>query len=117
LIQNSLRLWVAARGLEDSWHISGAQFSDGWTDFDTRVPLTPILRYQLETILQLQILKPLESKILNDLEKMLWGSRRETWVTTFLTTFILLHNCDLIVAQHRRLYPIRNAQVGISLKA
>jgi len=117
LIQQTLRLWVGARGLEDSWHISRVQVSNGWTDLGNRVPLTPILRYQVETVLQLQILKPLESKILRDLDKMWLELKGENWTITFLTTFILLHNCDLIMAQHRRPCQIRNAQVRISLKA
>jgi hypothetical protein len=72
------------------------------------IPITPILRYQLETILQLQVLKPLETKVLSRLGIAVFSKKPDDWLLVFLATFILLHLSDSQVAWHNsasRVYP------------
>ncbi|KAN0112346.1 hypothetical protein V8E51_005297 [Hyaloscypha variabilis] len=104
LITNAMRLWMVARSLQDDWRICSPQV----VDHPTHLP--PILRYQLETILQLQIFEPLRRKLVRDLQYVIMSTDMQNWSTVFLSTFILLHNCDLEMARYRGSCPIRHAQ-------
>lgn len=71
------------------------------TDPNYGVSITPILSYQLEAIVQDHILAQKQSKIFRDLNIHYWG-KPGTFIVNFLATFVLLHNCDMILDQQRR---------------
>jgi hypothetical protein len=107
-----MRLWAVARSLQDDWWICSPQVVD-----QPPGHLPPILRYQLETILQLEIFEPLRQELLRDLQYAMNPRNRKNWSPVFLSTFILLHNCDLEMARYRGSCPIRHAQVRHVLNA
>jgi hypothetical protein len=87
LTRQALQLWIGARSLRDDWRIFGPQV------LNTPFHLPPILRYQLETIIQLQILEPLRKQLLSELQKVIL--KDGNWSTLLLTMFILLITATL----------------------
>ncbi|PNY28529.1 Uncharacterized protein TCAP_01549 [Tolypocladium capitatum] len=63
-----------------------------------RIPLPPAVSAQLEFILIHSIQKRLRKDVLNRLQKMIYRGNRDTWLVTYLVTFILLHNAALLMA-------------------
>jgi hypothetical protein len=115
LVHKAMLIWTATQCLEDSWHLSRVQFSEIWSDFNKLVPITPILSYQIETAIQLQLLEPVRIDALSNLQSIIFNRGREDWMPTFLTMFILLHTYDLLLEHYRHWRPAGNKQVYISM--
>jgi hypothetical protein len=101
LIKDCLRLFVAARFIEDSWRMCGSETlglspeMDPTSPYFDRIPVTPILDFQIDAITINLILKPLRSKILNMLQnKILTTKPDQDWMEIKIATFILLTNIE-----------------------
>jgi hypothetical protein len=61
-----------------------------------KIPLPPVMGAQLDSVLIHQIQAQLRRTTLEELQKMTQDKKQKTWITTYLVTFILLHNIALI---------------------
>lgn len=59
-----------------------------------RIPVTPIMDFQLDNITIHYLLVPWKSRILKELQKKILGNRKEDWLEVHLTMFILLNNVE-----------------------
>ncbi|KAK4164254.1 hypothetical protein QBC43DRAFT_344699 [Cladorrhinum sp. PSN259] len=104
LLLNTLDLWFSIRLSTKSFEIVGADLldmprniiNDQSSDLHGKVPIPPVLGAQLDSILLHQILARYRRFVLDDLSKMVHEKKPSTWLTTYLATFILLHNAALI---------------------
>lgn len=60
------------------------------------IPLPPVMGAQLDLILIHQIQMGLRRELLDRLQKMIQTNKQRTWLSSYLVTFILLHNIALI---------------------
>ena len=58
-----------------------------------KVPLPPVMIQQLDMILTLGILVPLNKQVLEDFQKVVLENRPRSWMTIYLITFMSLHSC------------------------
>jgi hypothetical protein len=105
LLLLTLRLWVAIRLTTKSTVIVGEEtlgMSPGIMDKTSPIhgciPLPPVMGAQLDMILIHQIQSGLRRDLLDKLQKMIQTNKQKTWLTSYLTTFILLHNIALITS-------------------
>jgi len=104
LLVNTLDLWFTIRLSTKSFEIVGEDLldmprniiNDESNDLHGRIPIPPVLGAQLDSILLHQILAQYRRIVLEDLSKMVHEKKPSTWLTTYLATFILLHNAALI---------------------
>lgn len=102
---DTLRLFVAARFIEDQWRVCGGHENldmrdetDEESPYFGKTPVTPIIDFQIDSIVINTILKPLKSKILQTLqEKILKTKPDMDWLEIKITTFILLTNLEWCV--------------------
>jgi len=99
-VEDTLQLWTFARGLDDLWTISSVQILNARTDLPRPFPLTAILHYQFEAVIQLLIIEPLKRKVLKRLY-LSFKRHSNDILKIFLVVYILLHNCDIIVNRYR----------------
>lgn len=59
-----------------------------------RIPVTPIMDFQLDNITVNYLLMPWKSKILKELQKKILSNRKEEWLEVHLTLFIILNNVE-----------------------
>jgi hypothetical protein len=114
LVLDTLRIWVASRLIEKPWRICGedtlgmtAETEDRSSPYFDRIPVTPMMDYQLDQIVINYILRPLRTKVLKKLTEMIKKNVRKNWFTIYLCIFILLQNYELATL-HDRWYAIRN---------
>lgn len=103
LLLLTLRLWVAVRLTTKSTIIVGSEtlgmpinIMDETSPIHGRIPLPPVMGAQLDMILIHQIQSRLRHELLEKLQKMIQTNKQKTWLTSYLVTFILLHNIALI---------------------
>lgn len=106
LLTKSLRLWMAIRLTTKSTVIVGAEtlgmardIMDSTSPLHGQIPLPPVMGAQLELVLIHQIQSTLRRELLENLQSMTQANKHKTWFTTYLVTFILLHNVALL-CQH-----------------
>lgn len=108
MVQRALELWSASRIIEKTWRICGEDklglevsmdLANPWNGI---IPVTPMMDTQLDQIVIQDVLMPLRSGLLQELQKKIHGRRREDWFEIFLTVFILLSNTEFILAHSRR---------------
>lgn len=58
-------------------------------------PLPPVMNAQLEIIMYSTLLRPLRTRILDQLESLMKHKVQSNWVTVYFALFILLHNCSM----------------------
>ncbi|KAI7783038.1 hypothetical protein LA080_012633 [Diaporthe eres] len=97
LIAKTLDLWAAVRLTTKSFQIIG-QETLGIQPLKGSVPIPPVMGAQLDFILLNQTLPKLRRETLECLQNMTQAKKQRTWLTTYLVTFILLHNVALITA-------------------
>lgn len=110
LIHDALRLFVAARFIEDQWRICGGDDSlnlqpdlETGSPYFNRIPVTPVIDYQLDSIVINLILKPLKARILQTLqEKILKTKPDMDWLEIKITTFILLTSLEWSIRHDNR---------------
>ncbi|KAL1872124.1 hypothetical protein Daus18300_004493 [Diaporthe australafricana] len=100
LISRTLDLWAAVRLTTKSFQIVG-QETLGIRPLKGNVPIPPVMGAQLDFILLNQTLPKLRRETLECLQNMTQAKKQKTWLTTYLVTFILLHNVALITAHDR----------------
>jgi hypothetical protein len=66
-----------------------------YLQFNTR-PIPALMVAQLELITFSVLLKPLSKAVLNELQTMIMANKKKHWLTIYLTTFLLLHNCAMM---------------------
>ena len=106
LLLLTLRLWMAVRLTTRSTFIVGDETLGMARDIMDRtspnhgcIPLPPVMGAQLDLILIHHIQAKLRRDMLDRLQRMTQSNKQKTWLTTYLVTFILLHNIALLT-QH-----------------
>lgn len=104
LIHSTLILWMSVRLTTKSFEIVGNDtlgmphniIDDEENALHGKVPLPPVMGAQIDAVLIHQIQPALRRKTLEELQKMTQEKKQKTWLTTYIVTFILLHNIALI---------------------
>lgn len=104
LLVSTLELWMSVRLTTKSFEIVGDEtlgmsrdiIQDESNPLHGKIPLPPVMGAQIDSVLIHQIQPQLRRKTLEDLQKMTQEKKQKTWLTTYLVTFILLHNIALI---------------------
>ncbi|KAK0734452.1 hypothetical protein B0T26DRAFT_737127 [Lasiosphaeria miniovina] len=104
LLMSTLDLWMSVRLTTKSFEIVGKETlgmpQDLIDDQDNplyhKIPLPPVMGAQIDSVLIHQIQPQLRRRTLEELQKMTQDKKQKTWLTTYLVTFILLHNIALI---------------------
>lgn len=104
LISSTLDLWMSVRLTTKSFEIVGDDTLDMSRDLiqdqdsplHGKIPLPPVMGAQIDSVLIHQIQPHLRRRTLEELQKMTQEKKQKTWLTTYLVTFILLHNIALI---------------------
>ncbi|KAF8453406.1 hypothetical protein BDZ91DRAFT_768222 [Kalaharituber pfeilii] len=100
MLRRALKLWVGSRLIEQPWRICGSErlgmevCDDLGSPYYGRIPVTPIMDFQLDNITIHYLLMPWKSKILKELQKKILGNRKEDWLEVHLTMFVLLNNVE-----------------------
>ncbi|KAK2747002.1 hypothetical protein FQN57_002574 [Myotisia sp. PD_48] len=116
LLKDVMHLWVAVRFLEGGWRIIGDELLDLGATGAREIPLryAPIIDYQLSAIIVQQILLPLRDKVVDNLQKLMKRHRPQEWIVILLSSFILLHSCELLIEQQRSFARRKEAPVRYS---
>lgn len=67
-----------------------------------KIPLPPVMIQQLDMILTLGILNPLQKQVLEDLQRLILANKPKSWLTIYLITFMSLHNCAMMSDENYR---------------
>ncbi|KAK0725842.1 hypothetical protein B0H67DRAFT_571698 [Lasiosphaeris hirsuta] len=109
LLANYMKLWVAVRRTATFEHIISQdtldmvpETEDKSFPFLGKVPLPPVLIQQLDIILHVGILMPLQKQVLEDMQKLIISNNPRTWMTMYLTTFMSLQSCASLSAENYR---------------
>ncbi|KAI1312430.1 hypothetical protein F5Y03DRAFT_381704 [Xylaria venustula] len=110
LLNKALQLWMAVRMTTKSTVIVGEEtlgmtpdIMDETSSLRGKIPLPPVMGAQIELVLIHQIQSSLRREMLENLQAMTQANKQHTWFTTYLITFILLHNVALL-CQHDASY-------------
>ncbi len=105
LLRDTFKLWMSIRFSTRSSFIVGDEtlgmskdILDATSPTPNKIPLPPVLGAQLDLILIHHIQSKLRRQVLDRLERMVSKRKHNTWMVTYLVTFILLHNASLITA-------------------
>lgn len=104
LLAATLDLWMSVRLTTKSFEIVGHDTLDMPRDIINdqdnplhgKIPLPPVMGAQIDSVIIHQIQPALRRRALEELQKMTQEKKQKTWLTTYLVTFILLHNIALI---------------------
>lgn len=104
LLSCTLDLWMSIRLTTKSFEIVGDEtlgmshdlINDQTNPLHGKIPLPPVMGAQIDSVLIHQVQHNLRRKTLEELQKMTQEKKQKTWLTTYLVTFILLHNLALI---------------------
>lgn len=104
LLISTLDLWMSVRLTTKSFEIVGDDtlgmphniINDHDNPLHGKIPLPPVMGAQIDSVIIHQIQPRLRRKALEELQKMTQEKKQKTWLTTYLVTFILLHNIALI---------------------
>jgi hypothetical protein len=94
------RLWFAIRRTATMEHIVGKERLDMEPEMEDRtcplfgkIPLPPVMIQQLDMILTLGVLQPLQKQVLDEFQKLVLANNPRNWMTVYLITFMSLHSC------------------------
>ncbi|ETS87577.1 hypothetical protein PFICI_01405 [Pestalotiopsis fici W106-1] len=114
LLSKAFRLWMAIRMTTKSTLIVGderlgmdANIMDDTSPIKGKIPLPPVMGAQIELILIGQLQTKWRREMLDQLQTMTQQNNHSTWLTIYLTTFILLHNVSLL-CQHDHAYAVKH---------
>ena len=109
LLANYMKLWVAIRRTATLEHIISEDKLDMAPETEDRtypllgkVPLPPVMIQQLDIILTLGVLLPLQKQVLEDMQKLVMSNNPRTWMTMYLITFMSLQSCASLTAENYR---------------
>lgn len=77
-----------------------------------KIPITPVMDTQLDQIIIKDILMPLRENLLSELRTRMERSHKEDWFETFLVTFILCTNTELLLRHSRNNAKLYGAKVN-----
>ncbi len=101
LITSTLDLWMSIRLTTKSFEIVGDETLGMQPDImgneNPKIPLPPVMGAQIDSILIHQIQSHLRHNTLDNPQKLTTDNKNKTWLTTYLVTFILLHNTALLM--------------------
>lgn len=116
-----MQLWAASRFIEEEWYISGGDTLDiqpipdrEHANFD-RIPVTPIMDYQLDQVVIRGILNPLRASLSEALQTLIHEHNPENWFTIFLCSFVLLHNYELATRHDYHTARLRGLSASVPL--
>ena len=69
---------------------------------ESKVPLPPVMIQQLDIILTVGILLPLQKQVLEDMQKLVLSNNPRTWMTMYLITFMSLYSCASLTGENYR---------------
>jgi hypothetical protein len=75
--------------------------NDPGSPYHNKVPVTPVMDFQIDSITIHKILLPLRKQVLQELQKKVLENRSKDFMEIFLTMYILLHNIELTIAHDR----------------
>ncbi|KAK4446912.1 cutinase transcription factor 1 beta [Podospora aff. communis PSN243] len=103
LLGSYFRLWFAIRRTATMEHIAGEErlgmvpeMEDRTCPLFGKIPLPPVMIQQLDMILTLGVLQPLQKQVLDDFQKLVLANNPRHWMTVYLITFMSLHSCAKI---------------------
>lgn len=104
LLAKTFDLWMSIRLTTKSFEIVGDEtlgmskdiINDPENALCGKVPLPPVMGAQIDSVLIHEVQAALRRETLEVLQQLTQEKRRKTWFTTYLATFILLHNIALI---------------------
>ncbi|KAK1751523.1 cutinase transcription factor 1 beta [Echria macrotheca] len=109
LLANYMKLWVAVRRTATLEHIISDDTLDMEPEMEDRsypllgkVPLPPVMIQQLDIILTVGVLLPLQKQVLEDLQKLVLSNNPRTWMTMYLITFMSLYSCASLTGENYR---------------
>ncbi|KLU87704.1 hypothetical protein MAPG_06698 [Magnaporthiopsis poae ATCC 64411] len=110
LLLNTLELWMSVRLTTTSFEIVGREtlgmthdLMDETSPLSGKIPLPPVMGAQLDSILIHQIQAKCRHETLELLQTITQEKKKESWLVTYLVTFVLLHNIALVI-QHDASY-------------
>ena len=120
-MKDVLRFWTAARMIEGDWHIEGEVNFGLPPDSTGKVDLTDakMLDWQFSGIVKDYILMVRSKRVLEKLQKLLAGCKgnagckaNESWLPTFLCTYVLLNTYTLLIRQQQSFAKEMGARVS-----
>lgn len=104
---NFFRLWFGIRRTATTEHIVGDDTLDMTPEtvdhsypFFGKVPLPPVMIQQLDMVLTLGLLQPLQKKVLEEFQRIVLANNPRSWLTIYLITFMFLHSCAALSAEN-----------------
>jgi hypothetical protein len=101
LVDLTINFWVAGRLIEDPWSIRGGEKLGMALDalpespFSQRIPVTPIMDFQIDNIVIYDYLVVTLNRIRKAMKEKIMPRKEDDWFDLHLATFILLHHVDL----------------------
>jgi hypothetical protein len=110
MVHLALRLWSASRLIGCTWHLCGPErldmdiVSDCTNPWYGMNPVTPIMDQQLDQIAICQVLVPIKKSLLSQLHEAVHedSKAKKRWLEIYLTSFVLLHNFSVQLAEERQ---------------
>ncbi|KIH86666.1 hypothetical protein SPBR_08426 [Sporothrix brasiliensis 5110] len=104
LLAKTLELWMTVRLTTRSFEIVGEEtlgmpmnILDETSPSHGKIPIPPVMGAQLDSVLIHEIQHSLRHDVLGALQDMFHNNKINTWFTTYLVTFMLLHNASLVI--------------------
>ena len=110
MVKLALRLWSASRLIGRTWCLCGPErldmdiVSDRTNPWYGMNPVTPIMDQQLDQIAIHRVLVPTRNSLLSQLQDAMNEDieAKKRWLEIYLTSFVLLHNCSVQLAEERQ---------------
>lgn len=112
LIGLAFKLWTAVRLLTIPTFVVANTALDQATSGAGRSPVPPFVSAQLQMTLMHLIQGSIRPDLLSKLWRTMSRNRKDTWLAIYLTTFILLHNITLLMANDANEARCRGTNVG-----
>jgi hypothetical protein len=108
LLRNSFLLWAVHRttGARQSEYLHGDEtlgalpIGDVSCPHYSHIPKPPVMSAQFQAATYTKILRPLNKLVLDQLHALTIVNKRRSWLTIYLTLFILLHSCAMLTRQN-----------------
>lgn len=104
-----MKLWVAVRRTATIEHIVSQETLDMVPETEDKsfpllgkIPLPPVMIQQLDIILTIGVLMPLQKQVMEDLQKLILSNNPRTWMTMYLITFMSLKSCASLISENYR---------------
>ncbi|KAH8682702.1 hypothetical protein BX600DRAFT_506269 [Xylariales sp. PMI_506] len=109
LLKSVLRFWVSMRMESRSERICGTEslgmqpqnWDRGCNNYN-QILMPPVISAQIELMMTVAILQPLSQSVLKSLLKLIEKGKAHSWLTIYLSLFILLHSCALLTEFENR---------------